>query len=196
MDSSKTTTLGIVLIFVVFIGWLVYMNSQQAKLPKPKPVAADTARGENVPSPDTINRTERSNPADRSNRSDTTHEERSGVFATTTKAPEVTKTIETPYFTAQISSNGAAISDFQLRGYKTWDGKPVDLVNHDDYHGADVNLKFVASDGKTVATNDLAFILDPKPLTLGAGDSMSFSALYRLDTGRTIEKIFHVSGKG
>jgi YidC/Oxa1 family membrane protein insertase len=39
-------------------------------------------------------------------------------------------------------------------------------------------------------------VLDAKPLLLGPGDSVSFSALYQLDSGRSIEKIFHFSGAG
>jgi YidC/Oxa1 family membrane protein insertase len=188
MDSSRTTTIGIVLIFVVFIGWLFLMNREQAKLPKPAPVAADTAHAQTpVAAQDTTNV---------SHRIDTLRKEQSNVFETAAKAPEVTKTIATPYFTAQINSNGAAISSFLLKRYNTWDQKPVELVNHEAKHGADIDLKFVASDGKMVATNDLPFVLDAKPLLLGPSDSISFSALYQLDSGRSIEKIFHFSGAG
>jgi YidC/Oxa1 family membrane protein insertase len=188
MDSSKSTTIGFILIFVVFVGWLVYMNGQQAKLPKQTPPATrDTAQAANPPAPDS------------SAKADSSKQNRSQVFASdTTKAaiPAVEKTIQTPFFIAKVSSNGAAISSFQLREYNTWDKKPVQLVNPENPQGADIDLKFVASDGKTVATNDLPFVLDPKPLILGADDSMSFSAIYRLDTGRTIEKVFHFSGHG
>ncbi len=188
MNDNKTTTIGIILIFVVFIGWFIYMNGQTPK-PSPKtakPVATDTAKAATPPPATTAEVT----PPTR----DTV--QHSSVFSTTSTVPEVTKTIETPLFTAVVSSNGAAISDFQLKQYKTWDKKPVDLINHEDYHGGDINLKFVVSDGKTVETNSLPFILDPKPLSLGAGDSMGFSAIYRLDSGRSIEKVFHFSGKG
>jgi len=186
MDSSKSTIIGFILIFVVFVGWLVYMNGQQAKLPKQTPpTAAETTKVVTPPAPDS------------SAKADTSQQNRSKVFALdTTAAPAVTKTIQTPFFIAIVSSKGAAISSFQLSEYKTWDKKPVELVNPDNPSGADIDLKFVASDGKTVATNDLPFVLDPKPLVLGAGDSMSFSAIYHLDTGRTIEKIFHFSGHG
>ncbi len=191
MDSSRTTTIGIVLIFVVFIGWLFLMNREQARPPKPAPVAADTSQTHiPIPRPDTVNTSHGTQ------RSDTLNETQSKVFETASKAPEVTKTIATPYFTAQISSNGAAISSFVLKRYNTWDQKPVELVNHEAAHGADIDLKFVASDGKMVATNDLPFVLDAKPLLLGPGDSVSFSALYQLDSGRSIEKIFHFSGAG
>jgi YidC/Oxa1 family membrane protein insertase len=56
-------------------------------------------------------------------------------------------------------------------------------------------LRFVASDGKTAQTNDFPFVLDPKSITLSEGDSESFSAIYQLDDGRSIEKVFHFSGK-
>ena len=47
-----------------------------------------------------------------------------------------------------------------------------------------------------VATNDLPFVLDAKTVSLGPGDSSIFSALYQLDSNRSIEKIFHFSGDG
>src|SRR5262249_32794602 len=89
----------------------------------------------------------------------------------------------------------AALSDFQLRDYKTWNGQQVNLVGS-DHRAGDINLKFVASDGKNIGTNDLPFTLDAKPLELGAGDSVSFSAICKIDSSRSIEKIFHVTGKG
>ena len=118
----------------------------------------------------------------------------STVFLPDTTIASVSKTIETPFFTAIISSKGASISSFVLRQYKTWDKKPLELVNQTDYRGGDINLKFVASDGKTVTTNSLLFKLDPKSITVGDNDSVSFSAIYHLDSARSIEKIFHFNG--
>ncbi|MFI5202100.1 MAG: membrane protein insertase YidC, partial [Candidatus Kapaibacterium sp.] len=179
MDSSKTTTIGIILIFVVFIGWLIMMNNEQAKLPKsaPSPAPAETTRVATPPPPlPEAAQTETPAPRDTA--------EQSKVFEAHTPAPPVTKTIETPLFAAQISSNGAAITSFLLKQYKTWEKTPVQLVNPTEHQGADIDLKFVASDGKVAATNDLDFTLDPKTLVLGPGDSMNFSAFYRLDSGR------------
>ncbi len=194
MDSSKTTTtIGVVLIFAVFAIWLYMMNQQQAKLAKqqPRPVAADTIRLDtNTPSPAI---TDTTHPSDRT---DTTNLQHSAVFNATESASSTTKTIETPLFTATIGSKGAAITSFVLRDYKTWEKQPLDLVGKGDPHGADINLRFVASDGKTVSTNDLPFTLDAKPFVLRGADSTSFSAIFRLDSGRSIEKVFHFSGAG
>ncbi len=196
MDSSKTTTIGIILIIVVFVGWMVWMNAEQAKLPKHAPVAtADTTHVNEAP-PLTQPTTTPVPGAPAAGGAKNDSSNRSSLFAVTTTTPVAIKTVETPYFTAQVSSNGAAISSFVLKQYKTWDQKPVELVNHEQGRGADIDLKFVASDGKIVATNDLPFAFDTKPLTLGAGDSSSFSARYQLDSARWIEKIFHFSGKG
>ena len=192
MDSSKTTTIGIVLIIVVFIGWMIWMNAEQAKLPKPAPVA--TADTTHVTAPPPSAQPAESQATSQAGAHDSSA--RSGVFSDSNSAPVAIKTIETPYFTAQINSKGAAISSFILKRYNTWDKKPVELVNHEVAQGADIDLKFVASDGKTVATNDLPFTLDAKTLSLGPGDSTSFSAMYRLDSSRSIQKIFHFSGAG
>ncbi len=192
MDSQKrTTTIGVVLIFLVFAVWLYFMNEQQAKLAKEhKPVAANTSRAKDTASPSL---------ADTSHVAqvrDTTVTDRSKVFGDSLSLPAITKTVETPLFTATISSKGAAISSFILHDYKTWDKQPLDLIGKMDAHGGDINLKFVASDGKVVGTNSLPFTLDPKPLVLGKGDSVTFTAIFRLDSNRTIQKVFHFSGAG
>jgi YidC/Oxa1 family membrane protein insertase len=194
MDSSKTTTIGIVLIIVVFIGWMIWMNAEQAKLPKPAaPVATADTTHVTVP-PALPGVTQSESPSMGNSAIDTS--QRSSLFAAIQPAPIVTKSIETPYFTAQINSNGAAISSFILKRYNTWEKKPVELVNPASSRSADIDLKFVASDGKTVATNGLPFVLDAKSVVLGPSDSSSFSAMCQIDSSKWIEKIFHFSGTG
>ncbi len=190
MESSKTTTIGIVLIIVVFVGWMIWMNAEQAKLPKPAPIATADTTHVVTPTPPALPSAATMGTAVKDS------SQRSSLFATSNSAPVAIKTIETPYFTAQINSNGAAISSFVLKRYKTWDQKPVELVNHEAAQGADIDLKFVASDGKTVATNDLPFTLDAKTISLGPSDSSSFSAMYQVDSSKWIQKIFHFSGTG
>lgn len=193
MNSNKQTIIGVVLIFAIFAGWLYYMNSQQAKLAKnqpKKPVAADTAVQAST-SADTTNGTNAPIASNAVRKSDSS--QASGAFPVST-APETFQRVETPLFTAKISSHGGAISSFILKEFKTYDQKPLDLVNHTDYHGADIDLKFVANDGKIVQTNDLPFTLDENSLSLADGDSMSFHAVYKLDSNRSIEKIFHFTG--
>ncbi|MDP4198164.1 MAG: membrane protein insertase YidC [Bacteroidota bacterium] len=194
MKSSTQTTIGVSLIILIFAGWLYMMSEQQAKIAKnqPKPVAADTTRSTAPTDTSQVtHETEASHGATASQKSDTA----SGIFASAAAVPEVFKTVETPLFTATISSHGGAISSFVLKHYLTWDKKPLDLVDPTEHQGADINLRFVTSDGKLAQTNNFPFILDPKPNVLAEGDSITFSAFYRLDSGRSIEKVFHFSGK-
>ncbi|HWF44757.1 MAG TPA: membrane protein insertase YidC [Candidatus Kapabacteria bacterium] len=192
MDSKNSTTLGFVLIGLVLIVWFTLMSKQPAK-PVQKPTTADTSHV--VDSSRMAAPSAESTSAQAALQSPAANPQSlSTVFRPDTSLAQSTKTIETPLFTATIDSRGAAISSFILKKYKTWDHKPLDLVNHQDYRGGDIDLKFVASDGKTVATNALPFVLDPKSLAIGDSDSISFSAVYHLDSGRTIEKIFHITG--
>ena len=195
MDSSKTTTIGIILIFVVFIGWLVMMNNEQPKVPN-QPTAASTAETTKAVQPQASAQApapaapEAAPPSPLA--TDTANE--SNVFARTSSAPAVTKDIETPLVSAEISSKGAAITSYILKKYQTWEHTPVQLVNQTGGRGADIALKFVASDGKIVSTNDLPFTLDPKTLTIGANDTVRFAAFYRMDSDRYIEKDFQFGG--
>ncbi len=199
MDSSKTTTIGIILIIVVFIGWMMWMNAEQAKLPKPAPVAAaDTTHTPAPPAPSPGAALPGTALPGAPTASSATHDtsDHSSILAVARTAPVAIKTIETPYFTVRVNSNGAAISSFVLKRYKTWEQKPVELVNHDIGRGGDISLKFVGSDGKVVNTNDLSFTLDAKPLTLGPSDTSDFTATCQIDSSRWIQKIFHFSGAG
>ncbi len=190
MDSLKTTTIGIILIFVVFIGWLLIMNNEEPKSP-PKATPADTTHAAQTPPQAAPEAARPEVPPTAPLARDT--DDLSKLFTRTTTEPAVTKQIETPLFTAQISSRGAAITSFVLKKYDTWQHTPVQLANPET-HGSDIDLKFVASDGKTVSTNDLPFTLDPKSLVLGAGDTTSVSAFYRMDSDRYIEKDFRFRG--
>jgi len=69
--------------------------------------------------------------------------------------------IETELFTAEISSRGGVVRKWELKNYKTWDGKPVQLVDFD--HKGDLSALFGTTDGKLVNTHDLYFDGDFQP---------------------------------
>lgn len=188
MNSNKTTTIGIALMMLIFLAWF-FLNQ-----PKPTPQQAGTkADSAHVAQTSPADTGAAAAPASAPAAVDSNRSTSFGAI-TAAAGPETTKVIETPLFTATISSRGGMISSFVLKNYLTSDKKPLDLVNQQDYHGAGVNLKFVAADGKVASTSALPFELDPKSLVLGANDSVTFSAICRIDTGRTILKIFSFSG--
>ena len=199
MDSNKTTTtVGVALIFLIFVGWFYMMNQQQAKYAKLHPTPAHDSAASAAPSsaPSATPAAGSAASAAPSGSVASDSVARGGLFRSAVGMPVVTKTVETPLFTATISSTGGSITSFVLHHYKTWEQKQLDLIDGADRRGGDINLRFVANDGKQVSTSELPFVLDPKPITLGAGDSVAFAAVYHLDSTRAITKLFRFSGAG
>jgi YidC/Oxa1 family membrane protein insertase len=188
MNSNKTTTIGIALMLLIFIAWFVLNQPKQP--PQTPGTKADSGHvAQNAPA--TPADTAHAAAGTAATATDTAQSTLGGFSAQ--PVPESKKVIETPLFTATVSSKGAMISSFVLKNYLTWDKKPLDLVNQQDYHGAGVDLKFVGADGKVVSTSQLPFQIDPRSVQLTGNDSVVFSALCRIDSGRTILKIFSFS---
>lgn len=178
MNSSRTTTLGIFLIILIFFGWMMF--NQPAPKPASKPVAADSAKpaapsAAAVPAPTAIG---------------------SAVVKADSAVPETSKKIETPLVTGTISSKGGNISSWVMKNYLTWDKKPLDLIDQSasGKHG-DAHLRFVAADGKRVSTADLNFILDnDEPIVLKESDTISVTLKAVIDSSASIIKILTFTG--
>jgi len=183
MNSSRSTTLAIALIVVIVFGWLI-LNQPKQKLqaPKPVPTAIDSAKI--VAASPTISAAV-SKPS-----------EHSAVFPVDSNVINQSIHIETPLLTATISGKGGNISSWILKNYKTFDKKPLELVDQSPLgKSGDVNLRFVASDGKSVSTKDLVFhFTDSISHPLGDKDSITISAICKIDSGASIIKTFHIRG--
>ncbi len=185
-QTSKSTTIGLVLIMAIFFIWMIWMQKSSVKNTPPKTpaVAADTSARSANPG----------QPIATSSGSTATDSAVPGMVNSSASTPDASKTISTPLFTAILSSHGGSLKSLILTKYLTYAKKPLDLVNQADYHGGDVNLKFVGQGGKTVSTFDLPFSFDSSSVHLGEHDSVSITATYMPDSGHRIEKIFDFNG--
>ena len=185
MNSSRSTTIAIALMVFVFFGWLILNQPKpNPNAPKkPVPSAVDTAAKAKEAA--AITAAVSTKPAYRST-----------VFAIDTSIAEESIQIETPLVKAVISGKGGNISSWILKNYKTFDKKPLELVDQSaEGKTGDVNLRFVASDGKSVNTKDLAFHFeDVTAKTIGEKDSFTIKAICKVDSGAAIEKTFHIHG--
>lgn len=189
MDSNKSTTIGIMLILLLFFGWM--MMNQPKEIP---PTAQKDSTGR-VQKPGTsAEPAAPATPGAQINPAQQVNANRSQVFTADSTVTMVSKKIETVLFSAEIDAQGANLKHFVLKKYKTWNQQPLDLINQQRYTGGDVNLRFVASDGKIASTRDLLFRLDPTSVTLGEKDSVYVTAIYSLDSTRSIEKTFLFRG--
>ena len=184
MNSSRSTTLAIALILLIFFGWFI-LNQPKPKpqAPKPAPTAADSAKIQTASAP--VAATPK--PA-----------ERSTVFPVDSTVQSTNIHIETPLVSAVLSGKGGNISSWILKNYKTHDKKPLELIDQSfDGKTGDVNLRFVASDGKSVNTKDLTFKFtdsSKQSLNIGEKDSITLTAICKIDSGAAIIKTFHIRG--
>jgi len=81
-------------------------------------------------------------------------------FARFVKGAEKRIMIETDKYYAEFSTKGGSLIKYEPKGFKTWDGYPVQLLKLGD---SELNLLFTSKDGKTVDTKNLYFTADYGP---------------------------------
>jgi YidC/Oxa1 family membrane protein insertase len=147
---DKKTTIGFVLIGLVLLIW---MWVQTPPAPPARPPAADSSRSAMAAPKDTI-RAER--PA--VSRDTLVHSPQDNLgtyFSPRASGEEKIIVITTDLYTAEITTKGGLIRKWELSGYKSWDGHPVQLVDFDK--GGDFGLLFTSGDGKLINTRSLYF---------------------------------------
>lgn len=189
MNSSRQTTIGIVLILILFFGWMVFNQ------PKPKPAPKPSATQLNAASPTDSLAKNGALPTIAPNMPIPPH---SDVVKTDSLAPSIVKKIETPLLTAEISSKGGTISSWVLKKYLTWDKKPLNLIDQSAKgKSGDVQLRFVAADSKTVSSSELNFhIVDDKSALLKEADTLHIKLVAAIDSSASIEKVITITGSG
>ncbi|MDP4218997.1 MAG: membrane protein insertase YidC [Bacteroidota bacterium] len=181
MNSSRSTTIAIVLILIIVFGWLILNQpKQKPQAPKPAPTAVDSSQIK----------------AAAPVIAQTKAVEHSTVFPIDSNESNQVINIETPLVSAAISGKGGNVISWVLKNYKTHDKKPLELVDQSpNGHSGDINLRFVASDGKTASTKDMAFrFTDSSSHRIGEKDSLTLTAICRIDSGASIIKTYHFHG--
>ena len=148
---DRQSILGYILIFILLVVWM-WMSSpkpgQQAE--QQKAVATQAAQQDStrraaavVTQPAKQAPTEKSvDPLGR-------------FFIGRDRGQEQIITIESDLYVAEISTKGGVVKRWELKKYKTWDGKPVQLVDYKK--NGDLSLLFTTADGRLINTHDLYF---------------------------------------
>ncbi len=163
---GKTETIGIIVIMLVIFAWM-YLNP-----PKQQPNANQQTGTEQGVQPGQPNssagqtnggttkslskQNESSAVASAALQVDTARVGLYGkTFASLTHGEAKTITIRTSLYEAVLTTQGGMVKDWTLNEFKTWRGKPVQLVNYD--YAGDFSLFFQTMDGKLIDTKDLYF---------------------------------------
>lgn len=146
---ERTQTLGFVLIFVVLVAW-IWLNTPPPAPPGERPSAtrADSIAPKAAESPKVATRSADTAATDRTGR----------FFRGRDTGTAQTITIETDLFRAELSTKGASIRTWELKGHETWDRHPVQMV---DRSSGDFSILFGTMDGKTLSSQDLYFDAAP-----------------------------------
>ncbi|MCU0452740.1 MAG: membrane protein insertase YidC [Bacteroidetes bacterium] len=177
---ERTQTLGFVLIFVVLVAW-IWLNTPPPAPPDQRTATAqvDSAAPKAAPSPLIV--------APR----DTGITDKTGrFFRGRDNGTPQTITIETDLFRAELSTKGASIKSWELKGHDTWDRHPVQMV---DRSSGDFGILFGTMDGKTLSSRDLFFNAAPgaRSVRLDA-NNFEFEIIFTLpaSNGGALRKVY------
>jgi YidC/Oxa1 family membrane protein insertase len=183
---EKQSTLGFVLIGIILIGWM-WLQSPPPQQHTPPPAdtvhtAAPVQRPREIP-PTAV-------PASIPATDGTSKSGLGKFFAARSVGAEKVVIVKTDLYTAEFTTKGGLLRKWELHGYKSWDGHPVQLVDFDK--GGDLSLLFTSSDGKLINTRDLTFDL-PGPAWRGVqlSGSDSVTLVFTLPgngSGRLVKK--------
>ena len=184
---DKQATLGFILIGLVLIVWM-WLQAPTTPPPRETP-AADSLRSAHA---DTAVAAPARPPA---SQTPPVTGQASDIYGTYFSAratgTEKVLVVKTDLYTAEVTTRGALIKEWELRKYRTWDGYPVQLVDY--AHGGDFSLLFTSSDGKLINTRNLYFESDYQPfstIVLSGDQHVTVSMRLELADGRQVIKKF------
>lgn len=151
---DRQTILGFVLIFIVLMIWMT-MNAPPPAPPETQEQGAPAGLDSTQAAPKEVLSREPTQAQVQPEKA-----AYGSFFQARAQGTEKVITIETDQFIAEISSRGGVVRKWELKNYKTWDGRPVQLVEYSA--GGDLSALFGTTDGKLVNTHDLFFDVDFK----------------------------------
>jgi uncharacterized protein len=148
---DRQTVIGFVLIAVIFIVWMFYMAPQpQDVVPPPAATEQQEARKDTSVQPPPAS----DQPVDTLALSKP--QQQFGLwFAEAAEGDKRSIVVETEKYIAEFSTHGGSIARWTLKDFKTWDGRPLQLI--DWKRTSDFNLVFSSADGRYIDTKDLYF---------------------------------------
>jgi len=192
---GKSETIGIILITLVLFVWMYFnapkpaQHNQQQATEQSSPTVTPTPGQETGQPGKLAPQPEKSAASVSVSRSDTTAVSEYGkIFAPLSRGTAKTITIETDLYTTVLTTQGGMIGRWTLADYKTWRGKPVELVNY-KYDG-DYSVLFQTLNGKLIDTKDLYFSSDfTNGQVVRLAKDESYKVMFTLNVGDSSEII-------
>jgi YidC/Oxa1 family membrane protein insertase len=155
---DKRSIIGFVVIGLILMVWLYYQNTNSNKEQQKrdqitkqiqdslsKITPKDSVKKQEVKKDSVIQKTETLPDSVK----------RSPLFSKFERGEDKIIRVETDKYYAEFSTKGGGIIKYEVKGFKTWDGFPVQLL--DLSKGSELNVIFSSPDGKMINTKDLYF---------------------------------------
>lgn len=177
---DRSSVIGFILIGLILMVWLYFQSvnterSRELHQKKQEEVSHDQRKNEPQKIEDSLKNLE--------------HTEKSGtVFGKFEKGEDKVIMIETDKYYAEFSTKGGSLIKYELKGFKTWDGYPVQLIHLNK--GGELNLLFSSPDGKLINTRYLYFNAQYSPWEkVDLSNGGEFTLVYELPVDTTGAKI-------
>jgi YidC/Oxa1 family membrane protein insertase len=177
---DRQSIIGFVLIFVVLVVWM-WLNSP---VQKPKPMEQTVKSGQmkdtvkvNWQKPQEPKEKQEINPYGK-------------FFSDRAIGTEKIISIETDFYSAEISTKGGTLRKWELKKFKTWDGHPVQLI--DFTQSGDFAVLLTTSDGRVINTKDLFFDVQTSNNIIRIEGNFKFEIIFTLPAsngGRLVKKM-------
>ncbi|MFZ1729647.1 MAG: membrane protein insertase YidC [Bacteroidota bacterium] len=173
---DRNAIIGFILIAVLFVAWMLYTAPSPEELQRQKQQQEQVAQqaAEN-PTAETVQKSTPAAASTDSSSEDAGFSRYGKWFSDLAVGNEQTFTVETEKYIATFSTKGGSIRRWELKGFTTWNDKPLQLI--DWKRSNDYNLVFASSDGRFIDTKDLYFRIDGLPAgnKVVLTDSMTFA---------------------
>ena len=152
---DRNTIVGFVLIGIILMGWLYFQNQntppKQDEKKTEQQLPRDSVKKTEQPQVDTVKKTVQ----DTTQKTVPVSEKNGALFGKFETGEDKVAIVETDKYYAEFSTKGGSLIKFEVKGFKTWDGYPVQLLQLQK--GGELNILFNSTEGKLINTKHLYF---------------------------------------
>ena len=152
---DRNTIVGFVLIGIILMGWLYFQNQntppKQDEKKTEQQLPRDSVKKTEQQQVDTVKKTVQ----DTTQKTVPVSEKNGALFGKFETGEDKVAIVETDKYYAEFSTKGGSLIKFEVKGFKTWDGYPVQLLQLQK--GGELNILFNSTEGKLINTKHLYF---------------------------------------
>jgi YidC/Oxa1 family membrane protein insertase len=196
---DRNTVTGLLLIFVLTLGWAMYTMPNQEELQRRQAerdsIATAQAELQDTPGTslpdvgDAVIQQQQEQELDPANGDITTPTRALGLFADASAGDTLITVVRTPLYEIELSTLGAGPVRFTLFEHNTWDQRPIQMIG--DTTRSAYTLGFLSQQNYNIETNELIFEALTETGLIELSNSERTQISYRLRVDNDSEIIFN-----